>query len=64
MQVPEVTQTAQGQKDKLRAVLDKVSQQLQIQSWNETKWSVESEYPAAISFVFIGHIAFYQKSIS
>lgn len=42
LQVPEVTQTAQGQKDKLRAVLDKVSQQLQIQSWNETKWSVDS----------------------
>uniref|UniRef100_H2YS23 Calponin-homology (CH) domain-containing protein n=1 Tax=Ciona savignyi TaxID=51511 RepID=H2YS23_CIOSA len=40
LQVPEVTQTDQGQKDKLNAVLEKVSEKLN--GWDESKWSVDS----------------------
>nr|CAB3264670.1 beta-parvin [Phallusia mammillata] len=42
LQVPEVTQTDQGQKDKLQAVLNKVNEQLELQNWDELKWSVDS----------------------
>ncbi|XP_078481307.1 beta-parvin isoform X1 [Ciona intestinalis] len=40
LQVPEVTQTDQGQKEKLTAVLDKVTEQ-GIGGWDEGKWSVD-----------------------
>lgn len=44
LQVPEVTQTALGQKDKLRAVLEKVDELLDRNqtSWQNTNWSVDS----------------------
>ena len=42
-QVPEVTLTAQGQKDKLRVVLSKVNELLELARWDETKWSVDGE---------------------
>lgn len=42
LQVPEVTQTSQGQKVKLVAVLDAVQQQLKLDRWTETSWSVDS----------------------
>jgi len=44
LQVPEVTLTAQGQKDKLRVVLSKVNELLELARWDETKWSVDGGY--------------------
>jgi len=42
MQVPEVTQTAQGQKIKLHAVLEQVKEQLKLEDWvEESRWDVE-----------------------
>jgi len=42
LQVPEVTQTSQGQKEKLRAVLDEVHKLLELSNEWDTKWSVDS----------------------
>lgn len=43
MEIPEVTQTEEGQKQKLKIVLDEANRILQIQSWQQPKWTVESK---------------------
>jgi len=42
LQVPEVTQTSQGQKWKLSAVLDAVRENLKLDRWSESRWCVDS----------------------
>lgn len=43
VEVPEVTQSEVGQKQKLRVVLDMVNKILQLPpSWSQHKWSVDS----------------------
>ena len=54
--VPEVTQTAQGQKDKLHAVLSKVNEQLGLARWDETKWSVDGKLLLFLLFQLIGNV--------
>lgn len=47
MEVPEVTQSEMGQKQKLREVLDMVNHLLNLTpSWVDQKWSVDSKLTA------------------
>ena len=43
MEIPEVTQTLEGQKQKLQVVLDEANRILEVQSWQQPKWSVDSK---------------------
>jgi len=48
VEVPEVTQSEMGQKQKLREVLDMVNHLLNLTpSWVDQKWSVDSMWTAA-----------------
>ena len=42
VQVPEVTQSEQGQKQKLQIILSVLNRLLQLQ-WNQVRWSVDSK---------------------
>ncbi len=45
MEVPEVSQSEIGQKQKLRVVLDMINKILQVPPhWSHAKWSVDSKY--------------------
>ena len=44
VEVPEVTQSEIGQKQKLREVLNTINQVLSINQWSDVKWNVDSEF--------------------
>ena len=43
VEIPEVTQTEEGQKQKLKVILDEANRILQVQSWQNPKWTVDSK---------------------
>jgi hypothetical protein len=57
VEVPEVTQSEVGQKQKLGVVLDVISKILQIPpGWKPQKWSVESEFLHHFLIPFFGDV--------
>ncbi len=41
LDIPEVTQSEFGQKQKLSKVLDTIKEQMNLPKWNQSKWTVD-----------------------
>ncbi|GAU97989.1 hypothetical protein RvY_09197 [Ramazzottius varieornatus] len=66
VEIPEVTQTEEGQKQKLKVILDEANRILQVQQWQNPKWTVDtihSKYLVAMLHLLVALARFYRAPV-